>query len=58
MYDGDCCASNGTPGCEDDACTAAVCAVDAFCCDNIWDSACADEALLQPACQGAGGSCP
>jgi hypothetical protein len=42
---GSCFASNGSPGCDDGACCATVCAVDAFCCDIGWDSICADEAL-------------
>jgi len=37
---GDCCADNGTPGCDDTECCQAVCAVDAFCCDIQWDSIC------------------
>ncbi|WP_266221341.1 hypothetical protein [Paraliomyxa miuraensis] len=57
-FGGDCCADNGTPGCDDAACTAAVCAIDPFCCDTQWDGICADEALIEPACQGVGGSCP
>jgi len=39
-YDGDCCSDNGTPGCNDEECTDAVCAADAFCCDNNWDNIC------------------
>ncbi|MHC5028842.1 MAG: hypothetical protein ACYTGR_18995, partial [Planctomycetota bacterium] len=39
--EGDCCESNGTPGCDDGACCATVCAADAFCCDTTWDSVCA-----------------
>ena len=38
---GDCCAGNGTPGCEDAAIAACVCAQDAFCCDSVWDDICA-----------------
>jgi len=55
--DGDCCSANGTPGCDDPGCTAAICAADAFCCDNQWDEICADAALLEPMCEGVGG-CP
>jgi len=40
----DCCSANGTPGCDDPACEAVVCAIDPFCCDNEWDNFCADEA--------------
>jgi len=47
---GQCFADNGTPGCDDAGCCAAVCAVDPFCCDTQWDALCADEALLNGAC--------
>ena len=40
----DCCLANGTPGCDDDACEAAVCGVDPFCCADMWDDTCAEEA--------------
>jgi len=36
----DCCIGHGTPGCDNDACEAAVCAVDPFCCDDAWDRTC------------------
>jgi len=47
--DSDCCSPSptGTPGCTDAACEAAVCAVDAFCCDNEWDGICADESAVE-----------
>ena len=41
---GSCFESNGSPGCEDASCCEQVCAIDPFCCDNTWDSLCADEA--------------
>ncbi|MEE9295661.1 MAG: carboxypeptidase-like regulatory domain-containing protein [Phycisphaerae bacterium] len=41
---GDCCQSNGTPGCEDPDCCEIVCAIDPFCCDMTWDGICAGEA--------------
>ena len=41
---GDCYLSNGTPGCVDLECCAAICAIDPFCCDSTWDQICADEA--------------
>ncbi|NNK32399.1 MAG: hypothetical protein HKP02_04695, partial [Xanthomonadales bacterium] len=41
---GDCLEANGTPGCENGDCEAAVCAVDSFCCDFFWDGICAAEA--------------
>jgi hypothetical protein len=40
---GDCCAGNATPGCQDAEIAACVCAQDAFCCDNEWDSTCVGE---------------
>ncbi|MCX4245515.1 hypothetical protein [Paraliomyxa miuraensis] len=56
-FSGDCCAANGTPGCDDPACTNAICAIDPFCCSNQWDGICANEAIAEPICAGAGGSC-
>lgn len=41
----DCYFSNGSPGCDDAACEATVCAIDSFCCNVSWDSICADEAV-------------
>ena len=41
---GDCLIANGTPGCQNGDCEAAVCAVDSFCCDFFWDGICAGEA--------------
>ena len=41
---GDCLIANGTPGCENSDCEAAVCAVDPFCCNVFWDGLCAFEA--------------
>jgi hypothetical protein len=40
----DCCVPHDTPGCNDPACEALVCAIDPFCCDVEWDVICADEA--------------
>jgi hypothetical protein len=57
-YTGDCCANNGSPGCDDAACTAAICAADASCCGFSWDAGCAAAAVVEPACQDVGGSCP
>ncbi|MHC4909594.1 MAG: hypothetical protein ACYTF9_07760, partial [Planctomycetota bacterium] len=55
--EGDCCQPNGTPGCDDGACCAAVCAADAFCCDIEWDSACASDAFeLCDGCMTCGAS--
>lgn len=41
---GDCCAPNGTPGCDDVDCCETMCAIDAYCCETVWDSICAAEA--------------
>jgi len=50
---GDCCAANGTPGCDDADCQATVCDADPFCCDTAWDQLCADEAAeMCPLCAG------
>ncbi len=46
---------NGTPGCEDVECCNAVCAVDSFCCDVVWDGICAGEAVTL--CAGPGACC-
>ncbi|MHC4429061.1 MAG: hypothetical protein ACYS0D_10750, partial [Planctomycetota bacterium] len=59
----DCCAPNGTPGCDDPDCEAIVCAIDPFCCDTEWDGICADEACelcgeLCPGCPPAGACGP
>lgn len=39
----DCCYGNGTPGCDDPAIEACVCAIDPYCCSTQWDQQCADE---------------
>lgn len=57
-YDGDCCAREDTPGCENPACSEAVCAENSSCCDQFWDDLCVEAALAEVACQGVGGSCP
>lgn len=41
---GNCCIANGGLGCEDPVCEAAVCAIDSFCCNDVWDGFCASEA--------------
>ncbi len=47
---GDCCAANGTPGCDDLPCERLVCANDPFCCDIEWDQLCADQAAMLAVC--------
>lgn len=39
--EGDCCADNGTPGCDDDTIEACVCEADSVCCLEAWDETCA-----------------
>ena len=41
---GDCLQVNGSVGCSDQACCAAICANNPDCCDVDWDQACADAA--------------
>jgi hypothetical protein len=48
-YTGDCCQSNGSPGCNDALITQCVCAQDAYCCDTTWDETCVAE-LAQFGC--------
>ena len=48
----DCCAPGATPGCDNAACVNAVCAIDAFCCEAVWDEFCAGCALGQPSFDG------
>jgi len=38
----DCCTANLVPGCDQIPCAQAVCAIDPFCCNNSWDSACVE----------------
>ncbi len=57
-YAGDCCGANGSPGCDDPGCTAAVCAADPDCCNLGWDATCAAAAVAEPMCNGVGGTCP
>jgi len=47
---GSCFEANGTPGCDDATCCASVCFDDPFCCENEWDSLCADAAAKDGAC--------
>ena len=56
---GDCCTENGTPGCEDVLCCQAVCDLDSFCCNVVWDNVCADEAqnVCPDLCGGGASNC-
>ncbi|MEE9130401.1 MAG: hypothetical protein V3T84_10305 [Phycisphaerales bacterium] len=42
---GPCDEPNGSPGCEDELCCAAVCKLDNFCCIITWDQTCVDLAI-------------
>jgi hypothetical protein len=51
---GNCCATNGSPGCSEVWCCEAVCAEDGFCCDVTWDAKCAARAAaVCNGCEGA-----
>jgi hypothetical protein len=52
--EGPCCVSNGSPGCMDDDIESCVCAMDSFCCNNTWDSVCAE---MAEECNSCGGDC-
>ena len=53
-----CCASNGSPGCNVQVCEAAVCAADASCCSGSWDASCgAQAATLCPDICPTGSNC-
>ncbi len=41
---GDCCAANGTIGCQEIDIQVCVCEMDSYCCDVQWDAICANEA--------------
>lgn len=55
--DGCCGCISGPPGCDDPACTAAICGLDPFCCDTAWDSFCcfSVQAICGENCDAAGG---
>ena len=42
-YTGSCCEAKDTPGCEDPAVVACVCAEDGYCCNVEWDETCVSE---------------
>jgi hypothetical protein len=51
-----CCAPSpdGTPGCDNPDCCAAICAADPFCCDVAWDGLCSGAAFANPLCMCLG----
>jgi hypothetical protein len=44
---GDCCTPHGSTGCATSSCEACVCALDSFCCTNLWDRPCVDKAEVE-----------
>jgi hypothetical protein len=42
---GDCLAPGTDPACDDPACCDAICSIDAFCCEQLWDELCAEAAV-------------
>ncbi len=49
----DCCTDQQSPGCTDAAIEACVCALDAYCCDTLWDATCVGRVgtdLCGPSC--------
>ncbi len=42
---GNCCESHDEAGCDDEVCTELVCSQDSFCCEQVWDGLCADQAI-------------
>lgn len=40
----DCCFQNGNPGCSDTTCEDTICSIDEFCCEDVWDETCVDQA--------------
>ncbi|MCX4241760.1 hypothetical protein [Paraliomyxa miuraensis] len=57
-FSGACCQAHVSPGCDDDECTAAVCATNPFCCNGFWDNLCVVAAMATPECFGTGVPCP
>ena len=52
-----CCQPHETPGCDDPAVQACVCAEDAYCCEQMWDDICVDE-VTSLGCGNCGGDGP
>ena len=46
VYEGDCCAENGSAGCDDSAIVDCVCALDPYCCDTEWDELCIQDLAI------------
>ena len=43
---GECCTAHLTTSCKDPVCCKAVCAIDSYCCEVVWDVTCAGQALV------------
>lgn len=57
---GDCFELNGNVGCDDTNCCETVCSIDAFCCENEWDTICvglANQICAPRACCFESGEC-
>jgi hypothetical protein len=52
-----CCVPGNAPNCKDADCCAAVCQLDPFCCEIIWDVVCSELALGQAVCECDGPAC-
>jgi hypothetical protein len=52
----DCCVGNDLPGCNQSLCCEAICAADAFCCEEVWDDLCAEAAIASGSCICEGGN--
>ena len=48
---GSCVAAHATPGCANGYCCVTVCRLDPFCCEAVWDGACAAMAQAETACE-------
>jgi hypothetical protein len=58
----DCCVAGEQAGCSLTACEACVCGIDSFCCDEFWDTGCAEDLATAAECAsvcqcGAVGDC-
>ena len=47
---GSCMMGHGTPGCDNGICCVTICRIDSFCCETMWDSACAALAQSEDVC--------
>lgn len=56
LINGSCFEAHGTAGCVNETCCNTVCALDTFCCENVWDAACV--ALANANCVNPGGGGP